>query len=113
MKTVPKFYTSNPERVSAYDAKDMDFLTDSAKAAEQIWLNEWIKQGSSDHGTCCGGKGIEIWFVGPRQRVAKTRNLVHCSWVQGNLSASRSVQPAIDFLKSRGIECRYNDGWMD
>ena len=40
-------------------------------------------------------------------------NIVSCSWVQGNISASRSVEPALKYLRSKGIDCNYNDGWMD
>jgi len=117
MRTVPKFYQRNmgddEDRVLAYTDADITELRPILAKAKDIWLQEWIKQGSEDVGSCCGGKGISVWFVYPRCRSAEPVNVVGCSWVQGNISASRSVEPALKYLKDMGIECNYNDGWMD
>ena len=43
---------------------------------------------------------------------ARTRNVVSCNFVQGNISAYKSHAPALEFLKDNGIDARYNDGWM-
>jgi hypothetical protein len=113
MKTVPKFYQSNEEKVSAYTDADLKELSPILTVAKSMWFNEWIKQGEEDVGSCCGGKGISAWYVRPRCRSAEPVNIVHCSWVQGNISASRSVESALQYLRSKGIDCEYNDGWMD
>jgi hypothetical protein len=113
MKTVPRFYQSNPETVHAYQPADIERLMGVLREAQEIWYAEWVRQGRVDSGTCCGGKGIEVWFLGKRKRSAEPRKVIACSWVQGNLSASCSVQPALDYLKANGIEAEYNDGWMD
>ena len=113
MKTVPKFYTSNEDKVSAYQADDLKELSPILTVAKSMWFNEWLKQGSEDVGSCCGGKGISVWFVRSRCRSAEPVNIVSCSWGQGNISASRSVEPALKYLRSKGIDCNYNDGWMD
>ena len=113
MKTAPTFYRGSPETVTAYQREDIAKLRDIIETAEAIWFTEWQNQGSKDEGTCCGGKGIEVWFIAPRKRAAKPSNIVRCGWVQGNISAQRTVKPALDYLKAHGIEARYNDGWMD
>ena len=113
MKTVPKFYQSNEEKVSAYQDADLEKLSPILTVAKSMWFNEWLKQGSEDVGSCCGGKGISVWFVRSRCRSAEPVNIVNCSWVQGNISASRSVEPALEYLRSKCIDCNYNDGGID
>ena len=112
MKTV-KNYNGDP--ITAYQKPDIDELRAKGvlEKAYRLWLNKWREQGSVDHGTCCGGKGIQICYLGPRKRNYDYANIVDCRFVQGNLSAAESVGPALDYLKSKGIECSYNDGWMD
>ena len=73
--------------------------------ATEIWYDEWVKQGKTDVGTCCGGKCI-------RDR-RTDRVLATSPPVQGNISASRSVQPALDHLTELGYDAYYDDGWMD
>lgn len=113
MKTAPTFYLGSPETVKAYQREDIERLREVIHNAEHLWFNEWVEQGSKDEGSCCGGKGIEVWFIAPRKRCAQPRNIIHCSWVQGNIAAQRTVKSALAYLKANGIECRYNDGWMD
>jgi hypothetical protein len=113
MKTAPRFHLGSTQPpVNAYQREDIQSLRHFITHAENLWYDEWVKQGSKEEGTCCGGKGISVWFIGPRKRSAEPRNIIACRWVQGNLSASRSVQPALDYLKECGIEAEYNDGWM-
>ena len=113
MKTVPKFYQRNEDKVLAYTDADITELRPILAKAKDMWFQEWIKQGSEDVGSCCGGKGISAWFVRSRCRSAEPVNIVNCSWVQGNISAYRSVESTLQDLKSEGIDCEYNDGWMD
>ena len=112
MKTV-KGYSDEP--LLAYQKADIEKLRDEGvlAKAQDLWLAEWRKQGSEDRGTCCGGKGIEVCYLGPRKRNYDYTNIVLCPTGQGNLSAAESVGPALEYLKSKGIECKYNDGWMD
>jgi len=113
MKTVPKFHTTNEDKISAFTQIDLKEKTEIFNKAKDIWFQEWVDQGSKDEGSCCGGKGISAWYVRPRCRSAEPFNIVRCGWVQGNISASESVKPALEYLKSKGIDCDYNDGWMD
>ena len=103
----------NGEVIDAYQVKDLETQSLILRQAKQIWYETWVAQGSIDEGSCCGGKGLEVYFVQPRQRYPRTRNVVSCDWVQGNLSASRSHGPALEYLKEHGINAWYNDGWMD
>ena len=113
MQTVPKFYPSNPETVDAYELDDIRRIQPILDRAKLIWDSEWVSQGSTDEGTCCGGKGIEIWFRGPRKQSAKPRIVVFSPPVQGNLSAKWSVKPALDYLEQHKIVATYYDGWID
>jgi hypothetical protein len=115
MKTSPKFYTKNNDTVLALQKPDFDENHGTFQKAQSIWHTAWLEAGAEDHGTCCGGKGIEAWYVGPRKRSAELVNVVACSWVQGNLSAARTVDSALEYLRRElpEVEFRYNDGWMD
>ena len=73
--------------------------------ATEIWYNEWVKQGRTDVGSCCGGKCIRSRITGAK--------LADSPPVQGNLSASRSVKPALDYLIEQGHAAYFDDGWMD
>ena len=81
--------------------------------AHEIWVAEWVAQGQTHEGSCTGGKGLRIWYRGPRKRSAINRLAVDAPPVQGNLSASRSYEPAWKYLKDQGIESTYYDGWMN
>ena len=113
MKTAPRFYTGNPDTVLAYQPVDLEKFNAELQAAEQLWNQEWRAQGATDEGSCCGGKGIQVWFCGPRKRTAVLKTIIPAPPVQGNLSAQRSVGPALEYLKEQGIEARYYDGWMN
>ena len=111
MKIMPKFYPANDDTVDAYQKGDISPALLNEAAA--IWEREWERQGSTDEGSCCGGKGIQVWFAAPRKRSAELTTVVRSPSVQGNLSASRSVGPALAFLKHRGVDAEYYDGWMN
>jgi hypothetical protein len=115
MKTVPKWYTKSEEYILALQKPDFTENVSVFEYAKKLWHDAWIKDGARDHGTCCGGKGISTWFVGPRKRSAELVNVVACDWVQGNLSAATTVDAALEYLRGEfpDLEFRYNDGWMD
>ena len=77
----------------------------SENNATQIWKDEWIKQGKKDYGTCCGGKCIRDRKTG--------RKLATAPPVQGNMSAYDTRKPALKYLKDKGFDAYYDDGWMD
>jgi hypothetical protein len=113
MRTVPRYYTANDESVLAYEDSDLMRVRAVFQAAESKWYDEWVDQGSTDEGTCCGGKGIQVWHVKKGSRVAKRRTVISAPPVQGNVSAARSKDGALNYLKEHGIDAYYYDGWMD
>ena len=113
MKTLPKFYKGNEDTVLAYQDSDLLDWQDVFVRAEAFWYSEWEKQGARDEGTCCGGKGIRVWYAGPRKQSAELIRVINSPPCQGNVSAYRSVGPALEFLKEIGVDAEYYDGWMD
>ena len=115
MKIAPKFYAKNTDTAVAIQKPDFDKNYGTFQYAQSMWKSAWTKDGGRDYGSCCGGKGIETWYVGPRKRVAELVNVVSCNWVQGNLAAANTVDSALEYLRGEfpELEFRYNDGWMD
>ena len=113
MKNIEKFYKGSNDFVNAYEKKDLEKLMPIFEQATQIWYDEWVKQGSKNEGTCCGGKGLETWYVRPRCRGARPINIVRCDFVQGNVAAQKTYKKALKFLEKNKINAKYNDGWMD
>lgn len=111
MKAVKKY---NGEMIQAYQAEDLEKLKSVFAAAKALWLQEWREQGALDQGSCCGGKGISVAFIGKGKRNYENVNVVACDFVQGNISAYQSAPAVLAFLKEQGVVgASYNDGWMD
>jgi len=106
-------FNYNGESMSAYQAGDLASKSAVIDAAENMWYQEWVKQGTVDQGTCCGGKAIQVVFIGKGCRKYEMLSIVNCGFVQGNIAASKSVQPVLDYLAINGIKAQYYDGWMD
>ena len=113
MKRIEAFYKGSGDWVEAYEKADLAEIQQKLSEAKSIWHKEWEAQGSRDDGTCCTGKGIQIWHRAPRKRSAEPLTVVISPPCQGNLASSRSVEPALHHLRFSGIECSYYDGWMD
>jgi|TARA_R110002051_G_scaffold133052_1_gene206553 hypothetical protein len=113
MKTLPKYFQQNDDTVAAYQIKDLDKLRPVFLEAKDIWYDEWVRQGSTDEGSCCGGKGIQVWAALPRKRSAKPGTIINSPPCQGNVSAFSSVGPALKFLADHGVAAEYYDGWVD
>lgn len=115
MKIVPKYYIKNEDKVLAIQDKDFQDNKDIFRQAEKMWYQEWRDSSALDEGSCCGGKGISTYYVGPRKRTAEQVNVVRCDFIQGNVSASRSAKKVLEYLKNElpEFEFSYNDGWMD
>jgi len=113
MKKIETYYKGSGHFVEAYEKKDLAEISANLNYAENRWYEEWVSQGSKDEGTCCGGKGIQIWYVAPRQRSADRVTFVNSPPCQGNVSAYKSVEPALKYLEDCEIEAFYYDGWMD
>lgn len=101
------------KKVMAYQANDLISKSSIIDAAKNMWYQEWVNQGAVDEGTCCGGKAIQVVFLGKGCRKYEMLSIVGCGFVQGNVAASKSVKPVLDYLAANGIEAEYYDGWMD
>jgi hypothetical protein len=101
------------ETAIAYQPADIAELEPVFATARAIWDRTWKSQGATDEGSCCGGKGIQVVYLGKRKRQWEYLTVIPSPPVQGNLSAARSVQPALDFLNSHDITAKYYDGWMN
>jgi len=111
MKAVKKY---NGEIIQAYQEADLQKLAPVFAKAKALWLEQWKALGALDQGSCCGGKGISVAFIGKGKRNYDNVNVVSCDFVQGNISAYHSVPAVLAFLKEQGVVgASYNDGWMD
>jgi len=116
MKLVKKYGNWNNEAnvlINAYQDVDLRHASEVIAVAKDMWYQEWVKSGIGDQGTCCGGKAIRVWYLGKGKRKPEQKSIVYCGFVQGNVAASRTVQPALDFLQSKNVNAEYYDGWMD
>lgn len=100
-------------KIEAYTPTELEALKHHGAIAQNIWFQEWKRQGAQDNGTCTGGKGLRVWYIPKGKRKPQEVTIGRCDWVQGNLSAQRSVKAGIDYLTAKGIKVFYNDGWMD
>jgi hypothetical protein len=96
-----------------YQKKDIEDLRHHFDHADELWYDEWVRQGEKSYGSCCTGKAIIINYLPPRCKYPKEYKIVHSPPCQGNQSAYASVGPALEYLKAQGIECSYYDGRMD
>ena len=96
-----------------YQKNDLDELRGYFLVADDLWYDEWVKQGSKSYGSCCMGKAITINYLRPRCKYPMKLKVVKSPPCQGNVSASDCVSPALEYLRSKGIECEYYDGRMD
>ena len=97
----------------AYQDADLEKLGPVFAIAETKWVYEWNRLGAIDEGTCCGGKGLEVLYIGKGCRKPSYKMVVRCNFVQGNVAAAKSRYPAVEYLKTEGVDVSYNDGWMD
>lgn len=93
-----------------YKQADLKWIEPLASEATQLMNQFIIDTGLKDGGTCVMGECIEINVVPPRCRLPKRHVIVHQPF-QGN--NQRALRCAMDWLLSRGVECRYNCGRMD
>jgi len=99
--------------IEAYTPTELEALKHHGAIAQNIWYQAWKEQGAEDHGTCTGGKALQVWYIGKGKRKPVQVAVSRCDWVQGNVSAQRSKDPAIQYLEDKGISVNYYDGWMD
>ena len=59
MKTVP-LYELKGDKVVAYEKADIENLAYAFKEAHNVWVQEWIRQGAKDEGSCVVGNGLTV-----------------------------------------------------
>jgi hypothetical protein len=101
------------KKIEAYTPTELEALKHHGEIAQNLWFQKWKEQGSDDAGTCTGGKALKVWYIGKGKRKPVQVAISRCDWVQGNLSAQRSRDPATQYLEGKGINAFYDDGWMD
>jgi hypothetical protein len=104
--------------MKTYKPADMEKMKTVIETAREMWdeqaKKEFEKYG--DRGSCIVGDGIVVSYIPPRCRkptelfIIRSSSVAYC---QGNLHYEATLHVALDYLKSHGIECRYNHGRMD
>ena len=101
------------QKIDAYTPTELESLKHHGSIAQNLWFQAWKTQGGNDSGTCTGGKALQVWYLAKGKRKPVKVAISRCDWVQGNVSAQRSKDPAIQYLEDKGIKVNYYDGWMD
>lgn len=107
-----KQYKSGSEEL-VYQLEDLEKLIPLFSVAEQLWRDEWKKQGARDYGSCYAQKGISVKFVEFRKRYFTNKRVVVSPPVQGESAVCDCVGPALRFLQENGVNCFYDCGWVD
>ena len=109
-----KRYKDDENPVLALEESDREEAIKIGEHAGDLWYRKWVELGKKDYGSCCGGKGIKVYFLGKRKRYARPAFVVNCSWVQGNLAASESHEGALEYVKEfLADNAFYDDGYMN
>ena len=108
-----------------YTIKDFNLECDGGRPgfreaiieAKQMWNDlalTTIKDGvDMSEGSCVSGDNIVVDILTPRCRYIKKATIVLSPAVQGSVTKEITVKPVLEFLRSKGIECRYDEGWMN
>ena len=109
-----KRYKDDENPILALEESDKEEAIKIGEYAKDLWYQKWVELGEKDHGSCCGGKGIKVWFKGKGKRYARQTFIVQCDWVQGNISAQESKDKALEYVKEFLIDnAFYDDGYMN
>ena len=113
MKTVP-LYELKGDKVVAYEKADIENLAYAFKEAHNVWVQEWIRQGAKDEGSCVVGNGLTVLYSAPGKRTAKPLIVVRPPPTQGCVSQETTMDAAITYLRDRhDINVEYTPGRMD
>jgi hypothetical protein len=101
-----------------YKPKDIEQMKSAISEATEIWRAASLKefQKTGDRGSCIVGDGITVYFTPPRCRkpvelfIIRSRSV---AFAQGSIHYESCVDLALNFLREKGIVCRYNHGRMD
>ena len=103
--------TDNP-MVPVYTDADLAGFAGDIAIAKDIWVDDYIAAGRPDIGSCVLGNGIKVRYLAPRARKYTDKLLVRAP-MMGNVAAFTTVDRALDYLKGKGLDAYYDDGFMD
>jgi len=106
-------YKGSGEFVDALQDKDLEKARWQIHDARDAWYAAWLKDGCVDDGSCCLGIGIDVFYLPPRARYPRIRQVIRWTWTQGDFGAERTKEVPLRMLKDAGIDARYNCGNMD
>ncbi len=96
----------------AYKDEELKLMEMVIKMAQVITEDTITKHKLKDGGTCMGGAGIAVKYLGPKKKNPVTKVIVHNPF-QGGSPSQLALQPALKYLQAHGIECFYEYGWVD
>ncbi len=101
------------EWINCYEEKDLAAGTPTGMLFEEakLMVAEDAKKGR-DEGTCVLGAGITVNYVAKGARTPGSYFVTHAPF-QGNVGSYRASQRALEFLKEKGVDARWDDGRMD
>lgn len=106
-------YTGSGEFVNAVQDADIDKLRPLFREAEMAWYDEWVARGCIDEGSCCLGIGVYVYYLPPRGRSPRVRQVINWNGSQGDFEAERTKGLPIGMLADAGVDAFYNCGRMD
>jgi hypothetical protein len=112
MKTV-ETYKGSRRFVQALQDADIEALRPVVREIEQEWFDLWVSRGQRDEGSCIVGVGVSIYYLPPRARHPRERQVIRWTWSQGDFEAERTKELPIKRLAKHGATAVYNCGRMD
>jgi hypothetical protein len=112
MKNV-ETYKGSGEMVSALQDADIEQMRPIFREIEYAWYEQWLARGQKDEGSCCLGIGISVYYLPPRARYPRLRQVIQWTWSQGDFEAERTKDTPIKALAKYGASAVYNCGRMD
>jgi hypothetical protein len=106
-------YRGSGEFVNAVQDADLADLRSLIGDARDAWYAAWLRGGEVDEGSCCLGIGIDVFYLPPRARHPRPRQVISWTWTQGDFGAERTKAVPIKMLAKAGIDAYYNSGRMD
>jgi hypothetical protein len=106
-------YKGSGEFVTAMNDSDLKRMKHVIRDASEAWFSAWVRDGEVDEGSCCLGIGIDVFYLPPRARYPRIRQVIRWTWTQGDFGAERTKEVPLRMLKDAGIDARYNCGRMD
>jgi hypothetical protein len=106
-------YKGSGEFVNAVQDADLSELRSLISEARDDWYAAWIRDGQVEEGSCCLGIGIDVYYLPPRARYPRPRQVISWTWTQGDFGAARTKDVPIKLLAKAGIDAYYNSGRMD